>query len=76
MKDLKIITMNTYQTVSEDEIAPSLLASDSHRGGGGTVWCIGNGQVHDALQIEKDICKTLNCMVDPMKILIVRNDES
>lgn len=41
---------------------------------GGTVWCIGNGQVHDALQIEKDICKTLNCMVDSMKILIVRNE--
>ena len=66
--------MNTYQSVSEDEIAPSLLASDSHRGG--TVWCIGNGQVHDALQMEIEKCKTLNCMVDPMKILIVRNDES
>ena len=65
------ITMNTYQTVSEDEIAPSLLASDSHRGGG-TVWCIGNGQVHDAMQMEKDICKTLNCMVDPMKIMIIK----
>ena len=31
---LILITMNTYQVVSEDEIAPSLLASDSHRGGG------------------------------------------
>ena len=29
-----LITMNIYQVVSEDEIAPSLLASDSHRGGG------------------------------------------
>ena len=27
------ITMNTYQVVNEDEIIPSLLASDSHRGG-------------------------------------------
>ena len=27
------ITMNTYQVISEDEILPSLLASDSHRGG-------------------------------------------
>lgn len=27
------ITMNTYQVVSENEILPSLLASDSHRGG-------------------------------------------
>lgn len=37
---------------------------------GGT-WCIGNGQLHDALQIEKEVCKTLNCMCDPMKIMIV-----
>ena len=66
------ITMNTYQVVSEDEILPSLLASDAHRGGG-TAWCIGNGQVHDAVQMEIEICKTLNCMVDPMKILIVRD---
>lgn len=28
------ITMNTYQMVNEDEIIPSLLASDSNRGGG------------------------------------------
>lgn len=35
-----LITMNTYQVVSEDEIAPSLLASDSHRGGGGTAWSL------------------------------------
>ena len=52
-----LITMNTYQTVSEDEIAPSLLASDSHRGGG---YCVvyrkrtstrcladGNGEMQD-----------------------------
>ena len=68
------ITMNTYHVVSENEILPSLLASDSHRVGG-TVWCIGNGQVHDAIQMELEKCKTLNCMVDPMKILIVRNYE-
>lgn len=34
MQEVAIITMNTYQSISEDEIAPSLLASDSHRGGG------------------------------------------
>lgn len=33
-------------------------------------YCIGNGQVHDAVQMEKEICKTLNCMVDPMKVMI------
>lgn len=33
-------------------------------------YCIGNGQVHDAVQTEKEVCKTLNCMCDPMKVLI------
>lgn len=33
-------------------------------------YCIGNGQVHDAVQMEKEICKTLNCMDDPMKVMI------
>jgi DNA (cytosine-5)-methyltransferase 1 len=32
--------------------------------------CIGNGQVNDAVQTEKEICKTLNCMVDPMKVCV------
>lgn len=33
-------------------------------------YCIGNGQVHDAVNMEREKCKTLNCMEDPMKILI------
>lgn len=43
--------------------------------GGGT-WCIGNGQVHDAAQMEWEVCKTLNCMVDPMKVLVVEQDNN
>lgn len=31
--------------------------------------CIGNGQVHDAVSPSKEVCKTLNCMCDPMKII-------
>ena len=31
-------------------------------------YCIGGGQVHDAMNPE-EICKTLNCMSDPMKIV-------
>ena len=42
-----------------------------HKINRGGCWCIGNGQLHDALQIEKEVCKTLNCMNDPMKIMIV-----
>ena len=67
------ITMDQYQKISTNEILPTFISTDYKRGGG-TVWCIGNGQVHDALQMEIEKCKTLNCMADPMKILIVRND--
>lgn len=38
--------------------------------GGQQAYCIGNGQLHDAL-VPEEVCKTLNCMCDPMKILIV-----
>lgn len=38
--------------------------------------CIGNGQLHDALSPSYEVCKTLNCMEDPMKILIVSEDET
>ena len=31
--------------------------------------CIGNGQLHDAMSPDKEVSKTLNCMVDPMKIV-------
>lgn len=40
-----------------------------------TAWSIGNGQLHDAMSPSIEVCKTLNCMDDPMKILIVRNYE-
>jgi hypothetical protein len=45
---------------------------------GGYALCIGNGQLHDALCPEYEVAKTLNCMDDPMKIMVVypkENDE-
>lgn len=42
------------------------------RGGYREAYCIGNGQVHDLYLT--DFCRTLNCMDDPMKV-IVRNDK-
>jgi DNA (cytosine-5)-methyltransferase 1 len=33
-------------------------------------YCIGNGQAHDAQKPDKELCKTLNCMADPMKICV------
>lgn len=32
--------------------------------------CIGNGQIHDALTPSMEVSKTLNCMQDPMKMLV------
>jgi len=32
-------------------------------------YCIVGGQVNDAVGMEEEICKTLNCMLDPMKVL-------
>ena len=45
---------------------------------GGQTWCIGNGQIHDAISPSYEVCKTLNCMIDPMKILVYGeiNEES
>ena len=37
-------------------------------------WSIGNGQLHDALSPWKELCKTLNCMDDPMKVMTRRSD--
>ena len=67
-----------YVTSSDGDIAGTLDAS--YYKGTGTrmgrertyiAYCIGNGQANDAVQIEKEVCKTLNCMVDPMKVCIV-----
>ena len=32
-------------------------------------YCIGNGQLHDAMAPDEELSKTLNCMEDPMKVL-------
>ena len=37
---------------------------------GGRCFCIGNGQLHDALTPSEEVSKTLNCMDDTMKILL------
>ncbi len=52
--------------IDEDGKAFSHIA----KGPGAIAYCIGNGQVNDAVSPDKELCKTLNCMVDPMKVLI------
>ena len=46
-----------------------------HKRDNGT-WCIGNGQLHDALSPDYEVAKTLNCMDDPMKILVIKDKEN
>ena len=41
------------------------------KGPSAVAYCIGNGQAHDAQRPDKELCKTLNCMDDPMKIMTV-----
>lgn len=35
-------------------------------------YCIGNGQLHDAMNPDEELSKTLNCLSDPMKV-VTRN---
>ena len=41
---------------------------------GGT-WCIGNGQVYGATSMCYEVSQTLNCMHDPMAILVVEDEQ-
>jgi DNA (cytosine-5)-methyltransferase 1 len=49
-----------------EEQQPTMVAKDHNA----VAHCIGNGQVHDALRPDKELCKTLNCLIDPMKVLL------
>lgn len=46
----------------------TLTAKDA--GTHSVAYSIGNGQVHDAMRPDKEISKTLNCLVDPAKVVI------
>ncbi len=66
-------TLNTFdlgdvranELVVEEQQA-TMVAKDPNA----VAHCIGNGQVHDALRPDKELCKTLNCLIDPMKVLL------
>ena len=71
-----------YVTSSDGDIAGTLDAS--YYKGVGTrrdrertyiAFCIGNGQANDATNMQEDVCNTLNCMVDPMKVMICSRAE-
>lgn len=66
------------------QVTPTLISEQYKQGGttqdalcivdrkaGG--WSIGNGQAHDAATPSYEVSKTLNCMVDPMKVMTDNN---
>ena len=57
--------------IDENGVAFSHIA----KGPGAVAYCIGNGQVNDAVCPDKELCKTLNCMEDPMKVMIADMSE-
>jgi DNA (cytosine-5)-methyltransferase 1 len=65
------VTM-VMQCYSKSKRAQSATDNDTDNGDGpsAAAYCIGNGQAHDALKPDKELCKTLNCMADPMKVMV------
>ena len=75
--------MAVVQNVTFSDTAASRLAQDGRGGvhsqmmsdpeGNFVVTktvCIGNGQLHDALTPSEEVAKTLNCLTDPMKVVV------
>ena len=59
----------TFHTQVEEGICATLQATD-YKDPPTVTYCIGNGQAHDAQRLDKELCKTLNCMGNPMGICI------
>ena len=75
----KVVAMEAYQHhgYRESDVLGTLTAGQNGGVRGDTplvcetvAYCIGNGQAHDAQRPDKELCKTLNCMDDPMKICV------
>ena len=60
-------TLNTFD--NGDVRATDIVCCDSVERHA-VAYSIGNGQVHDAMSPSKEVCKTLNCMDDPMKVMV------
>ena len=64
MQDIKL-----YGRSDESDSGENPKSSITPRGG----WCIGNGQVAQTKLYDKCIC--LNCMHDPITVLVKKNDK-
>lgn len=64
-------TESKFRPVVMQDRAPSIIAE----GLGGVcapTYCVGNGQVHVATQVTKELAQALNCMHEPMQIATPR----
>jgi DNA (cytosine-5)-methyltransferase 1 len=61
---------STHNTIVEDGISPTLTARMGTGGNQVNAVCIGNGQADSATHITVEISQTLNCMHDPMAVMI------
>lgn len=57
--------------ISDSGVNSTIVA----KGPGAVCYSIGNGQVHDACSPSREVSKTLNCLVDPMKIMIAQKPQ-
>ena len=68
---------NPKQSREEGQATPGATGTSVEKSGtnGVTAICIGNGQVDNAVTPEVELSKTLNCMQDPMKVMVSPTSE-
>lgn len=59
----------SFHIIAEENKVNTLMGTD-YKDPPTVAYSIGNGQVHDAMTPNKEVCKTLNCMDDPRKVCI------
>jgi DNA (cytosine-5)-methyltransferase 1 len=70
VESLCIEMTSTKNTIVEDGISPTLTARMGTGGDQVNAVCMGNGQADLATHITVEISQTLNCMHDPMAVMI------
>jgi hypothetical protein len=73
MSCLNPFDVQSRHIMTTDGQAESLYAGVGARGGNSMCWCIGNGQAAQTKLYDK--CITLNCMHDPMAVMVKKNDK-
>lgn len=67
---------STKNTIVEDGISPTLTARMGTGGNQVNAVCVGNGQVDSAIRPTIEVSQTLNCMHDPMAVMVCSIDSN